>query len=162
MALQLFMLVGWLVTRPVQGGEQRDPCAGVRASVRASPTSLRKGGLATFVLVVRNGSPNGPRLVDIRNGRRPDLADNYYEIVLERNRQELKNVPRAISDPGPVAPADFFFLPPAAHFEVSLRSTRDLTALAAGRYSAYVRITLDPFAAATKCSSTATSFTVIN
>jgi hypothetical protein len=161
MVLTLPVLIGALLTPPaVQSLEQRDPCAGVRASVRASPTSFRRGANPTFFLVVRNSSPKAVRLLDIRNGRRPDLAVNYYALVLERNRQELKNVPRVISDPGPIASADFFVLSPAAHFEVPLSTNLDLTALAAGRYSAYVRITLDPFAAAPKCSSSATSFTV--
>jgi hypothetical protein len=98
---------------------------------------------------------------DIRNERRPDLAVTYYELVLERDRQEFKNVPRAISDPGPIAPEDFFLLPPAGQFEVPLRSTLELTALPAGRYSAYVRITREPIAAiAHRCSSASTSFTV--
>jgi hypothetical protein len=100
------------------------------------------------------------RLIYCPETARPDLADNYYELVLERNGQELQNVPPVISDPGPVAPADFFVLSPASHFEVPLSSPLDLTTLAAGRYSAHVRITLDPFAAAPRCSSTATSFTV--
>jgi hypothetical protein len=115
----------------------------------------------TFILIVRNPSAKPVRLLDIRNGRRNDLADAYYELVFERNGRQFKNVPRVISDPGPIAPADFFLLPPSAHFEVPLSSTLELTALPAGRYSAYVRITLDPFATALpKCSSAAAPFTV--
>ena len=161
MALSLPVLIGALLTlAAIQGLEQRDACAGIRASVRTSPASFRRAAQPTFILVVKNASPKAVRLLDIRSGRRPDLADNYYKLVLEQNRQELKNVPRAISDPGPVAPTDFFVLPPAAHVEVPLHSSLDLTTLTAGRYSAHVRITLDPLAAAPKCSSAATSFTV--
>ena len=161
MVLPLPVLIGALLTLPaVQGLDQPDACAGVRASVRASPTSFGRGVHPTFFLVVRNSSSKAVRLLDIQNGRRPDLAANYYELVIERNKRELKDAPRVISDPGPVAPGDFFVLSPAAHFEVPLRSAVDLTALAAGRYSAHVRITLDPFAAAPKCRSAATSFTV--
>jgi hypothetical protein len=97
----------------------------------------------------------------IRNGRRPDLADNYYEIVLERNQRVVKDVPRAISDPGPMNAADFFAIGPGDKFQAPLSSSLDLSAAPAGEYSVHARIALDPLATPVlKCSSARTRFTV--
>jgi hypothetical protein len=114
-------------------------------------------------MVLKNVSQKPVRLIDVREGRRPDLAENYYEIIFEQNERALKDLPRAISDPGPVQSPDFFALSPGATIETTLSTTADLSALPAGSYSAYVRITFDPFAEQIpKCSSARTFFTVTN
>ena len=101
------------------------------------------------------------RLLDVRDGRRPDLAHSYYEIMFEQNERALKDLPRAISDPGPVGASDFFVLAPGAIVEAPLTTSADLSVLPAGQYSARVRITLDPFSERVpKCRSARTSFTV--
>lgn len=162
MRLKSTVLIGaLLMPAAAQRSKSVDPCASVEANLRVSPTTFRCGARPTLTVVVRNASPHPIRLLDIRNGRRPDLADNYYEVVLEQNQRVLKNVPHAISDPGPIAAADFFVVAPDGSFRARLSSSLDVSALSVGRYSAHVRITFDPLnARMLKCSSRGTSFTV--
>lgn len=144
--------------------QERKPlpaCRDIDASIRVVPAALRTGTQPRFTLVLRNASKNPVRLVNIRDGRRQDLAHSYYEILFERNGRELKDVPRAISDPGPLDAADFFELAAGAAVETPLTTPADLTRLPVGHYSAYVRITVDPFdSKIPKCRSSRTAFTV--
>jgi hypothetical protein len=136
-------------------------CRGVEATLRVTPASFRHGTKPTFVVVLKNASQKPVRLLDVRDGRRPDLAESYDEIVFEQNERALTDLPRAISDPGPVQGADFFALSPGATIETTLSTTADLSTVPAGSYSAYVRITFDPFGEQIpKCRSARTSFTV--
>jgi hypothetical protein len=157
----VLIVVPLLTLAAVQKPKAVDPCAGLEATVRVSPTTFKHGARPALTVTVRNISSTSLRLLDIRNGRRPDLADTYYEIVVEQNRQVLKDLPRAISDPGPIETADFFVLAPGGSFEAPLSSSLDFGAVPAGQYSARARITLDPFATrGPRCSSGRTSFTV--
>jgi hypothetical protein len=136
-------------------------CRGVEATLRVTPASFRRGTKPRFAVVLKNASEKPVPLLDVREGRRPDLAESYYEIIFEQNERALRSLPRAISDPGPVQASDFFALSPGTTIEMTLSTTADLSALAAGSYSPYVRITFDPFAEQNaKCSSARTSFTV--
>jgi hypothetical protein len=157
----LFAIVSLVGSAGDQTPKLAQVCPGVEASIlRVIPIEFRRGTQPRFALTLRNASKNPVRLVDIRDGRRPDLADSYYEIIFGQNGQELDD-PRAISDPGPVDAVDFFVLPPGATVETPLTTPADLTRLAVGQYSAHVRITLDPFSERTpKCRSSRTSFSV--
>ena len=100
-------------------------------------------------------------MLDVRAGRRADLADNYYELVVEQNNRTLKNLIRPISDPGPIDTTDYFVLAPAGAVEIPLSTSTDLTTLPMGRYAAHVRITFDPLSASRpSCQSARTSFNV--
>lgn len=137
-------------------------CLGIEAALRVSPREVKAGGEPAFTLVLRNRSEKPVRLLDVRAGRRADLAQNYYELVLEQNGRTLKNLTRVISDPGPIDTADYFLLAPAAVVEIPLSTSADLSTLRIGRYAAHVRITLDhPLSASElSCQSARTSFGV--
>ena len=145
-----------------QGARQPSPtCLGIEASLRVSPTVVKAGSAPAFTLVLKNGSERPVRLLDVRAGRRPDLAHSYYELVLEQSGRTLKNLLRAISDPGPIETADYFVLSPDSSVDIPLTTSADLSSLRIGQYAAHVRITLDPLSpAAQSCQSAPTSFTV--
>ncbi len=159
--LEAILLFGLSLGLPGVQGKPVQACRGVDAALRVTPGSIRRGAKPAFTLVLRNRSNTSIRLLDVRGGRRPDLAINYFEVIVERKGGLLKDLPRAISDPGPIDAADFFVLPPGAAMEAPLATVVDLGTLPAGRYSAHVRITLDPFNAQTpRCRSGRTPFTV--
>jgi hypothetical protein len=137
-------------------------CRDVEVTLRIVPTTFRQGIHQNFIVVLKNVSAKPVRLIDVRAGRRPDLAHSYYAVMFEKNERALKDLPRAISDPGPIGPADFFVLPPRAILEVPVTTPADLSGLRAGHYSAHVRVTLDLFSKrVSQCRSARTSFTVI-
>jgi hypothetical protein len=160
--LELMLLVAFL-GGSADGQTSKSPqsCRGVEATLRVMPTTFRRGTEPSFAVVLKNASEKPVRLLDVREGRRPDLADSYYEIIFEQNGRTLSDLPRVISDPGPVEAVDFFVLSPGAIIETALSTMANLSTIPAGRYSAYVRITVDPFAARVPtCRSARTSFTV--
>jgi hypothetical protein len=138
-------------------------CRGVEVTLRVTPPRFRRGMKPRFAVVLKNASQTPVRLLDVREGRRPDLAENYYEIIVEQNERPLRDVPRAISDPGPVQEADFFVLSPGATVETPLTTKVDVSAVPAGLYSAFVRINFDPLSTQIpECRSARISFTVDN
>jgi hypothetical protein len=158
LAVALFVATG----TPQVRAKESPTCLGIEASLRVSPTVVKVGSVPAFTLVLRNGSQRPVRLLDVRAGRRTDLAHNYYELVLQQNGQTLKNLLRAIADPGPIDTADYFVLSPASAVEIPLTTSADLSSLRIGQYAAHVRITLDPLSpAAQSCQSTRTSFSVV-
>jgi hypothetical protein len=153
-------LVTRMATAPL-AHQQTPTCLGIETALRVSPTAVKAGSAAAFTLVLRNRSKKPVRLLDIRAGRRADLAQNYYELVLEQKGRPLKNRPRIIADPGPIDTTDYFVLAPADAVEIPLSTSADLSTLRVGRYAAHVRITLDPLSAsASSCQSPRTSFSV--
>ena len=160
--LKLIFLVALLVgSADDQTPTLPQSCRGREARLRVTPTTLQRGTKPRFAVVLKNVSQKPIRLLDVRDGRRPDLAESYYEIIVEQNGRALRDLPRAISDPGPIQAADFFVLVPGASIETTISTTADLSAVPAGSYSAYVRITIDPFGGpAPKCRSARTSFNV--
>jgi hypothetical protein len=122
---------------------------------------VKAGSEPEFTLVLRNRSGKAVRLLDVRAGRRADLADTYYDLVLEYNGRKLENLTRPISDPGPIDAADYFVLSPATVAEIPIGASTDLTTLRIGEYAAHVRITLDPLSAPVpSCQSARTPFRV--
>jgi hypothetical protein len=159
--LSLILLLAFGGSLDPQVPTPSQSCRGVEATLRVTPTSFRRGTKPAFVVVLKNASRKPVRLLDVRNDRRGDLAESYYEIIFEQNERPLPDLPHAISDPGPVQAADFLMLSPGATIETNISTAADLSTVPAGSYSAYVRITFDPLAKQTqKCRSARTSFTV--
>jgi hypothetical protein len=83
-------------------------------------------------------------VLDLRNGRRPDLQDTNCDLQVSAE-DKLVNLPRAISDPGPITDKDFHMLKPAKSVTLQLsRFALALEKLPPGEYSARVRFWQDP------------------
>jgi hypothetical protein len=88
------------------------------AVVTATPT-LKAGTSPQFSVVVTNKSRDPIRVLDVRNGRRVDLQHNYFELFIVEGPR-LVDLPIAISDPGPVADADYTVLKPGERMDSPL------------------------------------------
>jgi hypothetical protein len=130
--------------------------------VTATPT-LKAGTRPQFSVVVTNKSRDPIRVLDVRNGRRIDLQDNYFELFIVEGPR-LVDLPIAISDQGPVADADFTVLKPGERIEVgSLSYTRAAEELPPGKYSAFILFWQDPYMPHTsRCRSSEARFVVSN
>ena len=103
------------------------------------------------------------RVLDVRNGRRNDLQDNYFELfIVEAGR--LIDLPIVISDPGPIADADYTVLKPGQRIEVRpLSYKRVAERLRAGTYSAFILFWQNPETPHTpRCRSSEVRFVVSN
>jgi hypothetical protein len=140
--------------------EALKPCVRFESKVQVTPRVLKRGVLARFALELVNPGPEGIRLLDVRRGRRQDLADTYYSLVVRRAKGPLIDGPRPISDPGPISEADFFVLEPKTPASLPVRSAFDLGALDPGSYIAYVAIWQDPYALDSVCRSGEVEFRV--
>jgi hypothetical protein len=137
-------------------------CGNIDASLSVSPATTSVGAPPTFTIVLKNVSDASVRLVDLRDSRRLDLTQTYYELVFDQDGRALTNLRRVISDPGPIDASNFFLLPAGSSVKAALTTPVDLRSLPKGRYSAYVRITLNPLnAAIPPCRSGRVSFTVV-
>ena len=137
-------------------------CRAIDAALSVSPATVSVGTPPTFTIVLKNVSNESVRLLDLRDSRRTDLTQTYYALIFEQNGRELTNLRRVISDPGPIDSANFFLLPAGRSVKTALTTPVDLRTLPEGRYSAHVRITLNPLSAPIPpCRSTRVSFTVV-
>ena len=137
-------------------------CRAIDAALSVSPATVTVGTPPTFTIILRNVSDASVRLLDLRDSRRADLTQTYYELVFEQDGRALTNLRRVISDPGPIAATNFFLLPAGSSVKAALTTPVDLHSLPEGRYSAHVRITLNPLTAPVPpCRSTRVSFSVI-
>lgn len=130
-------------------------------SLIATTPSVKVGAKPRFSARVRNGTGRAVRLLDIREGRRPDLQESYFELVVTRDG-EVVDVPIVISDPGPIDDTDVFELTPGRELEVrDVKYTRDLSELPVGEYEAFVLFWRDtPTMGATRCRSASTRFVI--
>jgi hypothetical protein len=80
-------------------------------------TAVRAGTRPEFSAVVTNRSDRPMRVLDVRQRRRSDLQDVYFELFILEERR-LVDLPRAISDPGPISKADYAVLQPCERMEV--------------------------------------------
>ncbi len=136
-------------------------CRAIDAALSVSPATVTVGTPPTFTIVLKNVSDTSVRLLDLRDGRRTDLTQTYYELVFEQNRRALTNLRRVFSDPGPIDASNFFMLPAGGSVKTGLTTPVDLRSLPEGRYSAHIRITLNPLTAPVPpCRSGRVSFTV--
>jgi hypothetical protein len=142
-------------------GDRLPACTRFKSRLLVMPETIRRGVTPDFVLELENTGSSGVRLLDVRNGRRPDLAATYYAVVVRTMKGSVADGPRAISDPGPIAASDFFVLEPSAKVSLHLRSLVELEALAPGSYVASVSIWQDPYAAGSRCRSGEAKFRVV-
>jgi hypothetical protein len=136
--------IAFVISVRAQSAAGAPNCKGIDARLLISPTAFNAGRQPAFTIVLKNASTEAVRLLDVRDGRRPDLAQTYYEILFEQDNQPLNNLRRVIADPGPVSSADFFMLRPGTAAKTELTTPVDLKTLPVGNYSARVRITFDP------------------
>ena len=130
-------------------------------SLATDSSWVKVGNRPVFSVAVSNSTDRPVRVLDVRDGRRPDLQDSYFELFVIQGTK-LVNVPVAISDPGPFSSADFFELRPGARVGFQRISyKRALEDLPAGEYEAFILFWADPLEShATRCRSTSARFTV--
>jgi hypothetical protein len=135
-------------------------CTGISATLSATTPEVSRGHKPEFALTLSTTGARPMRVLDVRQGRRPDLQDSYFElVVLQRGRPV--ETPVAISDPGPVSASDFFDLRPGERTTLQhLSYTRALNELRPGEYEAVVLIWRNPMKPTTRCRSKVARFTV--
>ena len=136
-------------------------CRGVTVSVSADTARVKAGERPRFSARIHNTTSRPVRLLDVRQGRRADLQDSYFELFVARGTA-LVDLPRVISDPGPLDRGDFFDLLPGASAEITnLSYTGALDELPPGQYDAFLLFWRDPLSShTTRCRSTAARFVV--
>jgi hypothetical protein len=130
---------------PDMVNDQNPPQRPIRLSLEAAAKTVKVGEVPRFTLTIHNEGDGPQRVIDLRGGRRADLQDSYYELEVTRGGRAV-DIPRAISDPGPLGEGDFLELKPGE------RVTFELTQFAAalgglnpGAYQARVRFWQDPY-----------------
>ena len=121
----------------------------IRLSLEASGKTVKVGEVPKFKLTIRNEGDAPERIIDLSGGRRADLQDTYYDLEVTQGGKAV-DVPRAISDPGPLGEKDFLNL--KAGEKVTFELTRFAAALGRlppGAYRARVRLWQDPLQPAT-------------
>lgn len=165
--------MGWLVSAAIvwvmalDSRQQPDApilhpaCTGVTLSLAAEASQIKAGDKPQFSVAVSNRTDRSVRILDIRNGRRPDLQDSYFEVFVIQGARAV-DVPIAISDPGPLSAADFLSLQPGERAEFRrISHKRVLEDLPPGAYEAFILFWQDPMAShTTRCRSTSVRFTV--
>ena len=140
-------------TKPMQ------PCQGFEAVLSTTSTSVARGKSPQFHLRLRNTSEVALRFIDTRAGRRPDLGNNYYDLVLQTRAGQDVMLPTAISDPGPVSERDYFPIEPGGSSEIGITTPMNTDELKRGSYRAYV-VLRDPYGRRQECRSTVQEFRV--
>ena len=153
--------VVWGSLQQPESPSQRPACNGVSVSLSADVSRIRVGERPIFSVAVSNGTERPVRVLDVRDGRRPDLQGNYFELFVFQGTKAV-DVPIAISDPGPLSSSDFIELQPGARvgFE-RISYKRALENLPAGAYEAFILFWRDPTEShTTRCRSTSAKFAV--
>jgi hypothetical protein len=120
----------------------------IRLSLEASGKTVKSGEVPKFKLTIRNEGDAPERIIDLSGGRRADLQDNYYDLEVTQGGKTV-DIPRAISDPGPIVEKDYLSLKPGEKVTFELtRFAAALGKLPAGTYQARVRFWQDPFQSA--------------
>ena len=119
---------------------------------------IRKGTVPAFRLTLTNISDHTCRILNASR-RRWDLQHTYYGLVIWKDGQEM---PRPISDPLPVTPADWLVVAPEATRTFLFNSfPQDLKALRPGSYEACLRFWRDPYTSSTNAyDSPKVTFTI--
>jgi hypothetical protein len=130
-------------------------------SVTLEPVTktVKKGTVPKFLLTIRNDGKAPEKVVDIR--RRVDLQHTYYDLEVLQDGKVLE-LPRMISDPGPVSDEDWATLKPGQKITFQLvHFPTLLERLPPGKYIARVQFWQDPFQSSrTKYPSTEAESTV--
>jgi hypothetical protein len=150
MAIMRF-LFAWIVIghASVSAAQMQSPtavqtCEAADVTVATSTPMIRAGTRPEFSVIVANKSDRAMRVLDVRNGRRNDLQDTYFELlVVESGR--VVDLPVVISDPGPVADIDYADLKPGERIEVRPLSYKRATErLLPGKYAAFILFWQNP------------------
>ena len=129
------------------------PCRVAEVTVATSTPTVRVGTRPEFSVVVANKSHRSMRVLDVRNGRRKDLQDAYFALLILEGRQ-LVELSSVISDLGPISDTDYAVLNPGERIEVRpLSYTRSAERLPPGKYSAVVLFWQNPETPASRCRS---------
>jgi hypothetical protein len=117
------------------------------------------GRAPRFRLTLTNISDHACRILNIE--RRRDLQDTYYDLIVIKNGRSV-DVPRIISDPGPISDADWLQVPRGGTKTFTLTNfAHSYDTLPPGAYEAYVRFWRDPFQSHTSAYRSETAkFTV--
>jgi hypothetical protein len=114
-------------------------CTAIDVAVSTATPIVKRGTAPVFSVRVSNTGKVSTHVLNVRDGRRSDLQETYFELFVEEDGRVL-DLPMAISDPGPVSADDYLHLRPGDYMEVRpLSYKRLLGRLAPGQYSAYVR-----------------------
>ncbi len=135
-------------------------CRAFEAKVGDQVKVIPQGQRPHFTLTVRNTGHSALRLLDTRHGRRTDLADTYFRLIVNTERGVVPDIPEVISDPGPIADDDYFALDRNETAQIPITSPLALEALSGGAYVAHVVIWVDPFRLASRCRSSYVDFLV--
>lgn len=116
----------------------------ISLSLEIVEKTTKHGTVPKFKLTLTNEGKVTEKVIDLTDGRRPDLQDNCYDWELEREGKAVR-IQRAISDPGPITDEDFLKLESGkkATFELT-RFAQALDRLKPGKYKARIRFWQDP------------------
>ncbi len=159
-ALAAAALVGWLTAAGLASGDSVPACQAFEAKLRVEANRVSKGRRPGFTLALRNTGSTPLRLLDTRARRRADLADTYYGLVIRTKRGDTPDLPRVISDPGPISDEDYFVLQPGGTAQMPVSSPLALEALRTGLYVAHVVVWVDPLQLGSRCRSSFADFEV--
>lgn len=159
-AIAAAVLVGSLTALSPALGDSVPACQAFEAKLRVEARHVLKGHRPAFTLTLRNTAPIPLRLLDTRGGRRRDLADTYYKLVIRTKRGVEPDIPRVISDPGPISDEDYFALHTGEAAQIGITSPLTLEALRTGQYVAHVVIWVDPLQLGSRCRSSYADFVV--
>jgi hypothetical protein len=163
-----FVLAWIVVAQALVSAQMPSPttvqvCQSANVTVTTSTPMLKAGTRPQFSVVVTNKSDRSMRVLDVRDGRRNDLQNTYFELfIVEGGR--VVNLPSVISDPGPIADADYAVLTPGQRIEVRpLSYKRVAERLLPGKYSAFILFWQNPYTPHTsRCRSSEARFVVSN
>jgi hypothetical protein len=156
----MFALAAALALGVATSDSDPSPCSTFEARLQATTGSVKKGQVPQFRLLLRNTSQEPLRFLDTRLGRRRDLGNTYYQLVIETQKGKEPDLSRAISDPGPVSSQDYGMLEPGGSIEIQVTTPMVLEELRKGSYKAHVMVWPDPYRKESRCRSTATDFRV--
>ena len=157
MLLTALLVLG--TTSVATAGPFPAPCRRIEVRLATEHDTVPRGHEPQFKLSVRNSSETTVRLLDTRKGRRRDLADNYYVLVVLNRKEQQPDIPVVISDPGPMSETDFFTLRPGEVAELPVSTPLELARLKRGSYRAFVIVSGEAYSGPS-CASTSVQFRV--
>ena len=93
------------------------PCRAAEVTVVTSTLVVRSGTRPELSVVVANKTDRPMRVLDVRNGRRSDQQDTYFELFIVDGRRVI-DLSSVISDPGPISDLDYTVVKPAGRIEI--------------------------------------------
>lgn len=138
-----------------------EACGVTAVTIATATPKIAAGSRPQFSVVVANNGKAPLRVLDVRNGRRTDLQDVYFELFIVEEAHVV-DLARVISDPGPIAKADYLTLRPRERMQVqTLNYKRMAERLPPGAYSAFILFWRDPEEPhTTRCRSNDVRFVV--